>query len=73
MVPPITYVPPTGSDEPPTNPDDVPDASKLEEELRRAAEEAEAARLAAELDKEEKSSVMSVSKALAKCYGHQYM
>lgn len=62
VVPPITYVPPTGSDEPPTNPDDVPDASKLEEELRRAAEEAEAARLAAELDKEEKIAALTAER-----------
>jgi hypothetical protein len=62
VVPPITYVPPTGSDEPPTNPDEIPDASKLEEELRRAAEEAEAARLAAELDKEEKIAALTAER-----------
>lgn len=54
VVPPISYVPPAGPDEPPSNPEDIPDQSKVEEELRRAAEAAEAARLAAEKDREEK-------------------
>jgi len=59
VVPPISYVPPTGSDEPPSNPDDVPDQSKIEEELRRAAEAAEAAQLAAEKDREEKLAALA--------------
>jgi hypothetical protein len=53
-VPPVIDEHPTPSDETPTNPDDVSDASKVEEELRRAAEEAEAVRLAAEQDLEKK-------------------
>lgn len=52
VVPPISYVPPTGPDEPPTNPDEGPDPSKVEEELRRAAE-------AAEKEREEKLAALA--------------
>jgi len=62
VVPPISYVPPTGPDEPPTNPDEVPDKSKVEEELRRAAKDAEAARLAAEKDREEKLAALTLER-----------
>jgi hypothetical protein len=55
VVPPISYVPPTGPDEPPVNPEEVPDPSKVEEELRRAAE-------AAEKDREEKLAALTAER-----------
>ena len=62
VVPPISYVPPTGPDEPPSSPDEIPDQSKVEEELRRAAEAAEAAQLAAEKDREEKLAALALER-----------
>ncbi len=62
VVPPISYVPPTGPDEPPSSPDEIPDQSKVEEELRRAAEAAEAAQLAAEKDREEKLATLALER-----------
>ena len=62
VVPPISYVPPTGPDEPPSSPDEIPDQSKVEEELRRAAEVAEAAQLAAEKDREEKLATLALER-----------
>lgn len=53
-VPPVIDEPSTPPDESPTNLDEGSDSSKVEEELRREAEEADAARLAAEQDVEKK-------------------
>ena len=58
-VPPVSEVPATPPVEPPSNPDDVSESSKVEEELRRAAEEADAARLATEQDLEEKLAALN--------------
>ena len=57
--PPVDEVPPTPTVEPPSNPDDVSEPSKVEEELRREAEEAEAARLATEQDLQERLAALN--------------
>ena len=57
--PQVNDAPPTPPDEPPSNPEDVSEPSTVEDELQREADEAEAARLAAEQSREEKLAALN--------------
>lgn len=57
--PQVNDAPPTPPDVPPSNPEDVSEPSIVEDELQREADEAEAARLAAEQSREEKLAALN--------------